>query len=291
MSLSPGVASAGIEFECGISDFQFRKVETFFGRWRLGSHILNGSDGSVLVEKPLSFTTDPKYRNWRPNAEIAFWSDKKIDLTHFLEYMNKAGARTNRSCGMHVHFKFDDMARAIAVFASCTVRNRFTEMYTKFANEQTGVFHERLIDRLHSRYAITGCDNTIVKQQLIASTHHDMSRYRQINLASLHRTHTIEVRILPGIEYPDNKTQVLWLIKTMSQLYNKGRNNKAVLKHYATLLYSISPQRITELPEWLKYDSQIHKYYDEVREAVTTRHTLSMVDVLREETSRRPVSS
>ena len=251
MSLSSAIVSAGIEYECGISNTKLLSVKRFFRRWNLESHITDQNDGSVNVLRPPSFTPS-MYPNWRTNAEITFWSDKKIDLAHFLLYMNKAGAITNITTGMHVHFKFESMPKALAVFSSCAVRKRFDEAYLSFAGTQEMARWD-LARRLRSHFADGTCDHNIVIRQLTATSHYDGSRYHQINLATFYRTGTIEVRVLPGMPYPQDKIALFWLIKTMTSLYNRHKDKPKILDNYAKLVAEISLTYPGHLNGWVSF--------------------------------------
>lgn len=277
MSINSVVESAGIEFECGINNRKYRNVEKFFDKWHLKDRLMSGRDPSVAVYEPGREIQD---RDWRASAEIAFWSDKKIDLIHFLQYMGKAGARTNDTCGMHVHVKFKNMARGVAVFASCAVRQRFDEMYVAYANtipEYTRLFMRRMT----THYSDATCSQSIIKQQLKANTHYDQSRYHQVNLAALYRTGTVEFRILPGMEWPLNKQNFLWLMSTVEKLYKQSYNKKAILEHYGALLYSIQPGGIGRLPSWIPYDEKIKKdYVNAGRQLRTSIRSTEFLDVL-----------
>lgn len=253
MSLSTAIVSAGIEYECGVSNTRLQNVKRFFRRWGLESHITDQHDGSVDVLRPASFNPSV-YSNWRTNAEITFWSDKKIDLAHFLLYMNKAGAVTNITTGMHVHFKFESMPKALAVFSSCAVRKRFDDAYLTFARTQEMASWD-LARRLRSHYASGICDHDTVIRQLRATSHYDGSRYRQINLATFYRTGTIEVRVLPGMPYPQDKLALFWLIKTMTSLYNRYKDKPAILDNYAKLVAEISLTYPGHLNGWMRFPS------------------------------------
>lgn len=262
LAINSVIESVGVEYECGISNNQLLKVKEFFDRWGLTPKMLDQRDSSVVVPRPDIFRSQ-KYSNWRSDAEITLWSTKKIDVVHFLQRMHKAGAITNHTCGMHVHFGFKNKARAIAVFSSCSVRLKFDELYKQFSLSGaigTHIYDSLFYNRLSFALCHSGCDQSNVYRQLIATDHHDRSRYRQINLASLSRIGTIEVRILPGVPYPYNKEALDWLIKTMADLYNMHKNNSVVLKHYAALLFRITPTE-RNIPRWLAYDSKIIRYY------------------------------
>ena len=262
LAINSVIESVGVEYECGISNTQLLKVKEFFEHWGLTPKMLDQLDRSVVVPRPEIFQSQ-KYSNWRSDAEITLWSTKKIDIVHFLQRMHKAGAITNHTCGMHVHFGFKNKARAIAVFSSCSVRLKFDELYKQFSLRGIGgthIFDSLFYNRLDLEVCHSGCNQSNVYRQLIATNHHALARYRQINLASLSRIGTIEVRILPGVPYPYNKEALDWLIKTMTDLYNTYKNNPAVLKHYAALLFRITPTE-RNIPRWLAYDSKIIRYY------------------------------
>jgi hypothetical protein len=276
MSINSVIESAGIEYECGLPYKKYKRVVNFFTKWNLANRLLYERDGSVSVPPKNTNTHDffnhrEMYGDWRYNAEVAFWSDKKIDLNHFLSYMNKIGSTTNDSCGMHVHFKFKDMAKATAVFASCTARRQFNDLFIQYANTQPEENSRRLLGRLTNHMCRPSCDQTIIENQLKSNSRKPSSRYYSVNLAALYSHGTIEIRLLPGVDWPYNKENLNWLIKAVTKVITTHQNKRKVSEHYALVLYKLgqnyaqgaSFNKMHEIYHWLPYNEEIERYYNQ----------------------------
>jgi ribosomal protein L31 len=217
--ISEHIESLGVELECGALTTTFDTVSTKFSKWGLSKNLRKEFDGSIKREQ--SWT-------WKHHSqELTFWSDKLLDLKHFLSWTYKAGdVRTNNSCGFHIHVKFKNHAEALYYFARREIINKFHTMYSnKFKDNQ------KYISRFSNKYSKKNTKTT--RELLQTYVYGYNSRYSSVNFISTqkHRTYveidnttypypgTLEFRLFPYQESADEAYKtILWFVKTLEVL-------------------------------------------------------------------------
>ena len=208
-SLPAGIDAVGVELECIVG----RRRAPALDAWVRGApRGTVGYDGSLRADSPSSTT-----------REYTYWSNSLPDLEAWLDAAFGRGARTNATCGFHVHVK-----PALAnrwVYATRYYWQAFEAAYYDFAAALPEE-HRQLYARRGTNYfcAFNRWGRERVMRML--SPQGLGSRYNAVNLHSLvrHGYGTVEHRILPGA--PDARTakaSLRWLVETAGALTDLSR--------------------------------------------------------------------
>jgi hypothetical protein len=206
--ISNEILSMGVELECATTPKRVRLTRRFFQRYGMADHLEEKRDGSVYVRSPVPHSI--------PNAEITFWGPKKIDIKHFFEKMDLGGkTKTNSTCGTHMHFRFPDMGKALAIFTSHQAWREFRAAYVDFARGRP-----KYLDRLNNRFSKFPENRPPINMQ----DHYD--RYYGINVMSMfEHQRTLEIRIMPGFDDVDEAMEAVnFEVKAISKIYKKYAN-------------------------------------------------------------------
>jgi hypothetical protein len=199
--ISDHIQSLGIELECGMDDDGVSKLEKAMRVRNLSSYLEVDGDSSVNVpDKDAS------------DLEIRFWN---ADLKNVLAFLKAAyvdcGAKTNSTCGFHVHVKIDDFG--LLTYETCF--SRFLRLYRKHY-----ALNSKYISRLSNHYCKTrGLNQQFVSDLLSGNDNHD-NRYFAINFLSIKQHDTIEFRIFPNQStYTEAKSTINWFIQTIEGIF------------------------------------------------------------------------
>jgi hypothetical protein len=190
--LIPNIRSFGVELEGYIASNKYPQLQGFVQSSPRGSY---GYDGSI---RPPSGTTE---------FEARFWTNDLDEMAWWLDACYKIGAKTNSSCGFHIHVK--PVPEKIYAFATKHYWDEFYTRYREFAKGKP----RKYLERLNNHYCAWK------EWSVDALRSHD--RYSAINLYSLieNNAETIEHRLLPHQEdAKEADTSVRWLINTASEL-------------------------------------------------------------------------
>jgi hypothetical protein len=214
MPISKQIKSLGIELECGtkipnsqLSILASDELEDYF-------NLTLKSDGSVGVYGDDIVNTC---------MEATFHSDKINEINTFLKIMYEdAKAKTNSSCGFHVHVKFKDQKKWTALFSNQVFQTIFYREYLKhFKNlyPETSKYKDRLQNGFCKRaYNEYDMKNIITYIEGLRSGS-SASRYKGINLLSIKKHGTIEFRIFPYQENLEEAMKtIVWLIETLDKM-------------------------------------------------------------------------
>lgn len=243
MVITKNIVSAGVVYDCGISRADIQDLKGLLRRDQLESHLDIRSDASVSVPRHFDDSSA-----WKSDAEISFWSNSKSDLTNFLSYLKYSNAITNITCGMRIYFKLENTPKALAVFSSCVVRRDFKRDYLKFAKSKIHDYDLKMFLNMHLN---TNCTQNLLVKQLAANPKYSYAAYTQISLASFYKTGAIEVKGIPAMRYPEDKIVMNWVIREVSELYNKYKNNKKILANYKKLVSKIEKITPRGIPGWV----------------------------------------
>lgn len=206
--ITKNIVSIGLELEGGITMSHEKAVLRKFNRAE------SGRDNSVDVDLP----TRAKYSN---DAELKYWSTSFERIEQFIDKVFSDGRmfKQNGSCGNHVHFRFNDMDKAVAIFSYSSTRRKFAKAYEKFAEKMD----YKYMSRMHNGYCSTSISDYKAIDQLETKDGKAHERYTAINLNSFWLYGTIEIRILPHMENAKEYLDaVKWLVATMEALYNEA---------------------------------------------------------------------
>lgn|SRR3990167_1832025 len=201
--ISKTVESIGCELEGGTDSAW---AELTLSKYRTAE--LN-HDGSVSVDE---FDFD--------DAEITFWSKSKREFKQFIKEIFNGEFLQNSTCGNHIHLRFKNLDKAIAVFSMPHVQKMFLDEYRKFA--ATRKRRSRYLSRLTNSYCSGEVQERVIINQL-TEPYRDDSRYRAINLNCVQETNTIEFRVFPHVESAREYLEMVgWLCELVDELMNCG---------------------------------------------------------------------
>lgn len=197
------INSIGVEIECGIDDEPF---ETLREQALTDRHLAIHYDGSVHVD---DFA--------HSDSEICYYG-KPNKVFEFIEKMfNEYEIGTNRSCGTHVHYRFNDMQKALSIFSSQYFWNAYRRKYIEKFNGK-----KKYLQRFENDYSEFPNEydlQSIVEQ--IRSKSKTSYRYRAINANSFNLNKTLEMRVMPYFESAEEAIDsIKWQNDTITELMN-----------------------------------------------------------------------
>lgn len=214
--ITKNIASVGVELEGGITQNHANAVQRKYNKTELEN------DGSVDVRLKTRARTIS-------DAELKYWSTSTKRMEKFITYVFHDGKMfgQNETCGNHVHVKFNDMDKAVAIFSYKPAREKFLQEYREFAQRQNIKFATRkYTKRLDNDYCSARINDTDAILQIQDRGFKSRSRYRAINLNSFSIHGTIEFRILPHMSSHKEFMEALnWLIKTVDSIMNEDFGN------------------------------------------------------------------
>lgn len=197
------IKSIGIELEGGLNKTELSKIERWVIKNNLTRFYQSKRDGSVSVRKKTI-----------TNAELLFWNTDKEKVFEFLEVCYNNGFETNKSCGFHIHLKFDDMENMINMISHYKIQKEFIKAYKEWASRKAPKYERRLTNYY--------CLGKTTSNGIINNMSGYGTRYKAINLSSLRTHKTIEFRIMPNqISSDEAKETINWLIETLGKLLIK----------------------------------------------------------------------
>jgi hypothetical protein len=219
--ISENIASIGVELE-GWRETSLNKDDVHAIRTavKYPSNTSVGSDGSIRYCKK---DKDDEGRFIEPSIaadncdtfEIRYWSTDLTDIRNFLRHCYKVTkVKTNASCGFHIHVRFADMDKALAIFSHYTQTVKFLTIF----NETFGNIpkYESRLRNMYCNQVRLDKERTVLKRQLEGE--HDY-RYRPINLAAYKAHGTIEFRMMPFAEDEDEAMKMIhFTVDTIEQL-------------------------------------------------------------------------
>lgn len=205
--ITKNIVSLGLELEGGVTQ---NHLDAICRKFKRAEH---ESDGSVNVEweTRAELITD---------AEIKYWSTSMLRLRQFVRYVfhDRFMFRQNNSCGNHIHVRFKDMKKAVAVFSYEPTRKKFARAYKRFATQRDAKY----LYRLNNRFCSPRTSDDDVIDQIETKDGKSHSRYHAINLNSANLYGTIEFRIMPHMRDADELLDAInWLVKTVDKLLNE----------------------------------------------------------------------
>jgi hypothetical protein len=192
------IVSIGVELEGGIDRNDLEKIRDKFSPTR---HFEDKRDGSVHV-----------YSKEVNDAEFTFWDRKVENVFDFIKFCYDNGFVTDSSCGLHVHVKFADMEKAVAMFSLPKPQNEFVKKFKeKFSDKP------KYLNRTTNHY----CKARYNENHVVAQLQNERARYHAVNLASFGKHGTIEFRILPRADTGrEAVASIKWLLKTATGIVN-----------------------------------------------------------------------
>lgn len=198
------IVSIGVELECGINE-GFKA--DFFTKFGNVLHAQEKCDGSVDV---CDYDVgDCEITMWVARTDIS----KLFEGIAFLYNAYGESFETNESCGMHIHFKLDDMRYAVSALSYNDFQTKFFEDYKKKFNNST-----KYLKRLSNDYcrAIYNIQDVFLQ---LNSSEKGSYRYKAVNLNSFPIHGTVEFRILPYMEtLTEFRNAVQWMIEEVESL-------------------------------------------------------------------------
>lgn len=214
--ITPNIHSIGIELECGVDDKGLDRITNWVKTNKLDSHLRVDDDGSVEV-----------YDKDNGNAEIKFWHEDRAKFMEFITFAfseDGGNIEQNSSCGNHMHIRFKDNERAMAIMCYEPVWNEFIDKYTRYANTKRK-YAKKYLNRLRCSYCRSNYNEDLIYNQISSSA----DRYTMFNFNAIHRYNTIEVRLMPYFKgVLEAKQSVKWLIDTLNTMYRA--NARTMLK-------------------------------------------------------------
>lgn len=204
------IKSVGVELEGGVPRPYTELLELADVLKLRGFYI--GVDLSVSVPPPEGFR-----RYWDSSAEIKFWVpfERLGDLAIFVVELWRLGFRQNETCGNHVHFVFKDHEFTVSLLFNARAVHVFQRLYHAFARKKG----EKYLAREGSRYCRFYSKNMGTAAVEVANNACNSTRYRSVNFNSLYRHGTLEVRILPYADGPQEYIENLaWLIRAVNRV-------------------------------------------------------------------------
>jgi hypothetical protein len=226
MPISPYIASIGLELEAELPQENLNTADRWAKQWKQekrGRLYELHSDGSIS-------STQRGYTA----MEFTFKADTMEEVKEFLDKMfNEYGFKTNRTMGMHMHFRTTrkvPMPEAVALLSHKPVQDEFVKEWKEaFHNKPRYVAR---IDKESNSYYSHPWSKPYDEEEAIDQIRDitkSGSRYHAINLNAYNLpSKTIEVRALPGMESADEayqavKTQVAVLDKVFKK-YKTGQH-------------------------------------------------------------------
>lgn len=197
------ISSIGVELEGGLNTGALVLFTHYCADKPV--HLNTTRDGSVHVsgvdQRDLEFTM------WVKMQDLS-------QLISAVEYLyDWCQFKTDISCGLHVHMKFDEMEKAVSIISFKKFQNRFIREYKKKYKENS-----KYLGRLTNRYCKhTRYEEGTVSCQL-ASTFKNSSRYRAINLGAYKLHGTVEFRLLPAAAtVAEFLNSIGWIMRTVEK--------------------------------------------------------------------------
>lgn len=209
--ISKNILSIGMELEGGLAHSKRRALREITNCRITG-------DGSVDV----NLETDEDYDS---SAEVTYWSEKKSQIEKFVTtvFEDSAAFMQNESCGNHIHIKFKDSEKAVAIFSMISSFRLFVKEFKKYAKNKPFRYGRRL----NNHYCSQNANQETLLYQLQEYYRCD-ERYYAINLNSFKEHGTIEFRIMP---YCQNAAEFManleWLIKVVEKILRKAHESEA----------------------------------------------------------------
>ena len=217
--ISEYIESIGVELEGGMKYSTFKNLQKKFKKWNLDSNLASSFD--VSIKRDFSWPAEHSAN------ELKFWSDKLIDIKHFLDWAYTFGdVKTNYSCGFHLHVKFKNHVNSVYLWTKQVTINKFHSAYIEhYKNNQ------KYMARLHNRYCKK---NTLNNRRLLEYyVYGNGERYYSVNLIST--TKHAEIKLKDGVmtKYPgtlefrlfpyqtDSKEAydtIKWFVKTVDEI-------------------------------------------------------------------------
>jgi len=213
--ISNEISSLGIELECGfLRNYKSYILENV----KDSRNVVFAYDGSVYVPKPIEIGNYEEVGEFQTGAEIKYYSNSKKDLNDFVQAVYEHGkAKTNDSCGFHLHVIFKDMDKWVKLLSNKNIQRAF---YREFRKEFKG--NTKYLRRLRNRYCKKRFDENSVIRSLNNYYNWDnnsVGRYYGINLSALRKHGTIEFRLLPHQETFQEANRTLdWFVSTIKKL-------------------------------------------------------------------------
>lgn len=225
--ISKVVESIGIELECGITTKGANRLVDRFSKWPIGANLNIGSDISVKVNRNPGLSI-------LDNREIRFYSDKWVDIKHFLKWAYEYGAKTDSSCGFHLHVEFVNHEFTLLSLAEKKFVSDFLHEYlvTFSSFEQ----HEKYLSRLSNKYSKRNTESSATLKRIVFDG--DWSDRRvAVNFSSVNKHKrqivtktgrstmmlgTLEFRVFPNQNSAEEAiTTVTWLVDVLDKLVPK----------------------------------------------------------------------
>ncbi len=211
--ISKSIHSLGLELECGMDREEY---DEFRSRYSANPRCKIGTDGSVDV-------ADKEMRG----LEIRYWSEDKGEIYQFLHDTYGIGARTNNTCGFHLHVKFTNLQLGLHMVSTKNYQNEFISRYKENFPSR------KYQDRLKNHYSSwNGFDfGRMLAQEILY--YKDSSRYYAVNINPFKQYKTIEFRIFPYQYNDDEAIKTLeWFLSFNDEMfasYNKRKEINAIV--------------------------------------------------------------
>lgn len=231
MMITKNIISIGVEVECGINSKHWRKVKAAF------PNAVMDSDLSVRM-------SDFDYSD----AEILFHTSDLEKMKNFIEmiFSDPEQMEQDSGCGNHVHIRFKNMDKAVALFSFRGARELFKVSYEAYARVQRN--SQKYLSRMENGYCKTDYpENQTITQ--LKDNSKSGARYTAFNLNSFNTHDTVEFRILPFVESAEEYIRNLdWLLKIAEKIY--GMNFPVVNKTIRTKKPpEIKDEFVIEIPD------------------------------------------
>lgn len=204
--ISREIKSLGIEFEGSFKNKE--TLQVIKNTFNYPERFEIKSDGSVHVYHDT---------NKISNGEVTFYSTSKREIIDFLDKMFRIGnAKTNSSCGLHVHVLFNDMDKWIKLLSNRGFQTAFFKEYLK----EFG-----LISKYKFRLTSRWCKRRYDENNIINGINRTNfgTRYKAINFQALIRHGTIEFRLFPYQEdFVEAQNTINWFVNTLTKLAHKN---------------------------------------------------------------------
>jgi hypothetical protein len=226
MKVNKYIKSVGVELEGGVPRPYTELLKLAEVLKLRGFYI--GADMSVNVPPPEDFDD-----HWNSSAEIKFWVpfERLGDLAVFVIELWRMGFRQNETCGNHIHFIFKDHVFTVSLLFNARAVHIFQRLYHAYAKRKG----EKYLARESNRYCKFYSKDMGKAAVEVANNACNSTRYRSVNFNSLYRHGTLEVRILPHADSPQEYIENLaWLIRAVNRVVD------AMLSHVFEYSFDIS---------------------------------------------------
>lgn len=199
----------GLEYECGASEEHCEEIKREFEELDILS-VQISSDTSVCVGNEYG------YDDWLNNLEIKVKLDNFKSIKPVLNILHKFGLQNN-TCGNHFHISFNNPAITESIANKITFEN-IQRDFIEYVSKK-----EKLKKRLDTFYCSMKNFTTEILVNQMYAFYRDCVRRSPINLNSLRKFGTIEVRILPDYETSEEHyNDLLYMLAFVFKLVNKS---------------------------------------------------------------------